>query len=155
MNQETKQCPYCGGEIHKDATRCQYCRNDLTMPPPNPGAGQFRQQQQYGYYQQPPYGGYQQPPRYNGWENNDPFAEGPNGKSRGVTAILAILLGSLGIHYFYLGKPLGGIVYLVVSLLSCGSIPAILGIIQGAMMFGMTNADFERRYVTTPSSFPF
>ncbi|MDE5687544.1 MAG: TM2 domain-containing protein [Paramuribaculum sp.] len=148
---ETKQCPYCGGEIQKDATRCQYCKNDLTMPPPNPGAGQYSQQ--YNYQQ--PDGGYEQTPRYNGWENNDPFAEGPNGKSRGVTAILAILLGGLGIHYFYLGKPVGGIVYLIASLVTCGSIPAVLGIIQGAMMFGMTNADFERRYVTTPSSFPF
>lgn len=32
------------------------------------------------------------------------FSPGPSGKSRGVAALLAIFLGSLGIQYFYLGK---------------------------------------------------
>ena len=77
------------------------------------------------------------------------------GKSRGIAAILAILLGSLGIHYFYIGKPTGGIVYLILTVISCGTIPAILGLVQGIMMLCMSNQEFERRYVLTPSSFPF
>lgn len=37
-------------------------------------------------------------------QSNDVFSPGPSGKSRGVAALLAIFLGSLGIQYFYRGK---------------------------------------------------
>ena len=41
-----------------------------------------------------------------------PFASGP-GKDRAVAALLALLLGGLGIHKFYLGKVALGVVYIV------------------------------------------
>ncbi len=72
-----------------------------------------------------------------------------------MTALLAILLGWLGIHYFYIGKTTGGIVFLLLTVISCGSIPALLGLIQGIMMLCMTNQEFENRYLLTTSSFPF
>lgn len=80
------------------------------------------------------------------------FENGPSGKSRGVCAILAILLGDLGIHYFYMGKPLPGIVFL----LTCWStIPWIISIIQGVMMLcSMTQEEFERKYLDPNQSFP-
>ena len=46
-------------------------------------------------------------------------------------------------------------VFLLISLFSCGTVALLLGLIQGIMMFCMNNAEFERRYVTTPSSIPF
>lgn len=44
------------------------------------------------------------PPMYESNNTNNLFDCGPEGKSRGVTALLAIFLGGLGIQYFYLGK---------------------------------------------------
>lgn len=85
--------------------------------------------------------------------HNDPFAECPEGKSRGVAGLLAILLGSLGIHYFYLGKTTAGILTILLSLVTCG-IFATLMFIQGILLFCMNNEDFRRKYVLSPSSFP-
>lgn len=89
------------------------------------------------------------------WQNNDAFASGPTGKSRGVAALLAIFLGSLGIQYFYLNKTTPGIVFLLVSLLSCGfaaPLVNLLTLIQGIVMFTMTNQEFEDKYCGPYSS---
>lgn len=92
------------------------------------------------------------------WLNNDAFASGPYGKSRGVAALLALFLGYLGVHYFYCGKGGAGVTFLLLSLLSCGifaTIIAIFTLIQAILMFCMTNEDFERKYVgPESSSFP-
>ncbi|MGM9853507.1 MAG: TM2 domain-containing protein [Muribaculaceae bacterium] len=117
----------------------------------------YYQDNRYG-----PYGNYRQdPPPYNQygnngnnhvppqWYNNDPFASGPSGKSRGVTALLAILLGCLGIQYFYLNKSTGGLVFLLISVLSCGTLAwiiSILSVVQGILLFCMTNEEFERKF---------
>ena len=97
----------------------------------------------------------------NGYQNNtggDVFSTGPSGKSRGVAALLAILLGALGIHYFYLGKNTAGVICLILTLLSCGiaaTLLSIMGLVQGILMFTMSEQEFENRYVYTNSTFPF
>lgn len=82
-------------------------------------------------------------------QSNDVFSPGPSG----VAALLAIFLGSLGIQYFYLGKNTAGVIALVLSIITCG-IPWILWLIQGIMMFTMSQADFERKFVYSTSTFP-
>ena len=64
------------------------------------------------------------------------------GKNKLVTAILAIVLGDLGIHYFYLGKTGLGVLMLVFC---WTGIPAIIGLIQGILILLGSNEDFQRK----------
>ncbi|WP_302990424.1 hypothetical protein [uncultured Muribaculum sp.] len=41
----------------------------------------------------------------------------------------------------------------MLSIITCG-IPGILWLIQGIMMFTMSQADFERKFVYSTSTFP-
>lgn len=71
------------------------------------------------------------------------------GKQKVVAGILGILLGGLGIHHFYLGSTMAGVVLLAVSLLSCGFlavISSIIGIVEGIMILIMPDPEFEARY---------
>lgn len=169
-----KKCPYCGEEIQDEAIFCRFCRHDLPS-----GYGRFPGQQQpggaynygaagyrqaadapgndYGYNQcgaqgQAPFGGYA--PSDMGYEaSNNAFDCGPEGKSRGVTALFAILLGGFGVQYFYLGKIAGGIITIILSMVTCGMWYWVT-LVQGILMFCMSNAEFRRKYVLTNSTFP-
>jgi TM2 domain-containing membrane protein YozV len=63
---------------------------------------------------------------------------------RVLTAILAILLGSFGVHKFYLGDTGLGILYLCFS---WTGIPAIVGIIEGVIYLSKSDEEFEKEYV--------
>ncbi|MDF2847139.1 MAG: hypothetical protein K0R97_1121 [Oerskovia sp.] len=78
---------------------------------------------QQGYGQQP---GYAQPGAY-GQPGFDP-AYDPQAKSRLAAGLLGILVGSLGIHRFYLGYTGIGLTMLLVSVLSFGFAAPIIGI---------------------------
>lgn len=132
----------------------KYCQNCNTQ---HPDSTQFCPQcgKPLSYVQTTP------PPYDNGTQNagyaaygNDAFSpSGPEGKSRGVAGLLAILVGCLGVQYFYLGKTGGGLLTILLSLVTCG-IWSIICFIQGILMLCMTNEEFERKFVTNPSSFP-
>lgn len=126
-------CPHCGFTLSAGQQRCARCGAPVSM------------------YQQP-YGAPQQGASPQ-WLANDAFASGPSGKSRGVAALLAILLGYLGIQYFYMGKNVAGIITIVLSLCSC-SLWSIVCLVQGILMFCMDNRTFEQKYINTPSVFP-
>lgn len=62
---------------------------------------------------------------------------GYSDKSKIVAGILGILLGSLGIHNFYLGYTGKGVAQLLISVLSCGIltfVSAIWGLVEGIML---------------------
>ncbi len=64
-------------------------------------------------------------------------------KSKTTAALLALFLGGLGAHKFYLGKPVWGLVYLVM----CWTfVPALLGLIEGVYYLAMNDAVFQQRY---------
>lgn len=73
-----------------------------------------------------------------------PFASTtPGGKSKLAAALLAIFLGSFGIHKFYLGRVGWGIVYL---LLCWTAIPGIVGFVEGILLLLQNEQDFARKY---------
>lgn len=64
-------------------------------------------------------------------------------KNKLVAGILAILLGDLGVHKFYLGKIGMGILYL---LFCWTGIPAIAGLIEGIIYLCSSDEDFQAKY---------
>lgn len=64
---------------------------------------------------------------------------GDSGPSRIAAALFAILLGGIGAHKFYLGRPGLGIVYLIFF---WTFIPAIVGIVEGLIMLSQSDRDF-------------
>ena len=61
-------------------------------------------------------------------------------KDRKMAGWLAICLGSFGIHKFYLGQPVLGIIYL---LFFSTFIPAVIGVIEGILILRMTDEEFH------------
>ena len=85
------------------------------------------------------------------------FDNGPSGKSRGVAGLLALLMGALGLHYFYLGKSTAGVVFLIIFFISCGVfgvVTWVISIIQAVLFFTSTQQEFEQKWVYSPSNFP-
>ena len=71
-------------------------------------------------------------------------------KSKVAAGVLGILLGSLGIHKFYLGYNKEGIIMLLVSLLSFGFLAwvvSIIGIVEGIIYLTKTDEEFTATYV--------
>lgn len=63
-------------------------------------------------------------------------------KSRTVAGLLALFLGGLGAHKFYLGKPKQGLLYI---LLCWTFIPMIVAAIEGLMYFFESDESFAKR----------
>ena len=71
-------------------------------------------------------------------------------KDKTLAGLLALILGTLGVHRFYLGQPKLGILYLI--LLFTG-ISAILGLIDAVMFLTMNQEDFDDKYNTREASY--
>ncbi len=65
-------------------------------------------------------------------------------KNRVTAGVLAILLGGIGVHKFYLNQIGLGIVYV---LFCWTGIPSIIGLIEGILYLTMTDAAFVAKYV--------
>ncbi|HOK04209.1 MAG TPA: TM2 domain-containing protein [Victivallales bacterium] len=78
------------------------------------------------------------------------------GAEKKVTAgICAILIGALGIHKFILGYKTEGLIMLLVSLLSCGFlawIMGIIGLIEGIIYLTKTDEEFVNTYINNKKS---
>lgn len=64
-------------------------------------------------------------------------------KDKTTAGILAILLGWLGVHKFYLGNTKGGILYIVLTL--CCGIGGVLGLVDGIVYLMDTEEKFQER----------
>lgn len=72
-----------------------------------------------------------------------PGAASAEGKNKVIAGVLALLLGGLGIHKFYLGQTTMGILYL---LFFWTTIPMWIGFVEGILLLLMNDADFNRKY---------
>jgi TM2 domain-containing membrane protein YozV len=64
-------------------------------------------------------------------------------KSRSVAILLALLLGGLGVHKFYLNRPGMGVLYI----LFCWTfIPMIIALIEGLSYLFISDQAFQKKY---------
>lgn len=123
----SRYCTKCGAVNDDTAQYCTNCQAALT----------------------PPVGsGYQPMASVNQGAMVDWKAAG--GDKKIVAGILAILVGSLGVHKFILGYTTEGVIMLLISVLSCGIlavVPSIIGIIEGIMYLTKSDEDFVRTYI--------
>lgn len=129
-----KQCPNCKNYTDDYSKFCNNCGHNFESAQQGPVT--------------PPDPAYQPFDTYNAFD-----ACGPEGKSRGITALLAIFLGGFGIQYLYLGKGMGMVYSILLSIVTCGTW-SLVAFIQGLVMLFMTNAQFYQKYVATDKSFP-
>ncbi len=72
------------------------------------------------------------------------------GDKKIVAGILAILVGSLGVHKFILGYTTEGLIMLLVTVLTCGIagiVMSIVGIVEGIMYLTKSDEEFVRTYI--------
>lgn len=68
-----------------------------------------------------------------------------------AAGICGILLGALGIHKFVLGYQTEGLIMLLVSILSCGFIAPVMGVIglvEGIIYLTKSDDEFVATYVS-------
>ena len=127
-------CPQCGAPIDSGATECKFCGEKLAV--------QQVQQPQTVYVQQP------QPQVVS--QQAAPqqvYMTGINPawpvKSKVVAGILAIFLGGIGVHKFYMGKIGMGILYF---LFCWTGIPACVGFIEGIIYLCSNDENFQLKH---------
>ncbi len=67
-----------------------------------------------------------------------------------IAGILAILLGTFGIHKFYLGYNKAGLIMLLVTIFTCFIASAafgVIGLIEGILYLVKTDEEFYRTYI--------
>lgn len=131
-------CPQCGAPAQNGATTCQYCGAAISVEAPvATAAPNAAPQQPVIIVQNTP-----QPQPQTVYVQSDPRDSWPI-KSKIVAGILAILLGGLGIHKFYLGRTGMGVLYL---LFCWTGIPGIIGLIEGIILLCSNTENFELKY---------
>ena len=136
-------CPNCGNQLPDTAKFCGSCGAQMNAQPQAEAqpATEPYQQAQYQQASQP----YQQT-----YQQAQPAAVVTSDKSKIAAGLLAIFLGALGIHKFYLGYQKEGIIMLLVSLLTCGiglCVMEIIALIEGILYLSKSDAEFEATYV--------
>ena len=82
-------------------------------------------------------------------DNNKNNTAIPAENKKVLAGILAIVLGTFGIHKFVLGYTKEGVIMLLVSILSCGilaGISAAIGLIEGIIYLTKSDEEFYQTY---------
>ena len=134
-------CAYCGTQVADNVNFCPSCGAQVTLA--QKSEPQMQQTQQT---QQTPYAPYIQQADAQAQMGNS-YMPALDQKSKLAAGLLAIFLGSLGIHNFYLGNKTKGLVQILVSLVgglfTCGLATigvSIWALIEGIQIFTGTIA---------------
>lgn len=67
-----------------------------------------------------------------------------------AAGLLAIFLGTFGVHKFILGYTSAGVICIVISLVTCGigaAVMHIIGIVEGVIYLSKSDQDFYNTYI--------
>ncbi|TVZ07875.1 TM2 domain-containing membrane protein YozV [Cellulophaga sp. RHA_52] len=83
-------------------------------------------------------------------ETANEFSEGLNNMANNenkkmLAGILAIVIGSLGIHKFILGYQKEGIIQIIATIVTCG-LAGIIGLIEGIIYLTKSDEEFYNTY---------
>jgi hypothetical protein len=106
--------------------------------PPEPAADEADREEQEERHPRP------RRPRRDRDEDEAPL---PSGADRATHALLAIFLGTWGIHKFAQGNTQSGVIRAVVGFLLCFIPTLVVGIAEGIQYFGMSDEDYARTYL--------
>ncbi len=73
-------------------------------------------------------------------------AEPQQESKRVLCGVMGILLGYLGIHRFILGDVTGGVLRILISLLTCGAVGSVIGLVEGIIYLTKSDAEFIQTY---------
>ena len=76
---------------------------------------------------------------------NTPTPKFQNNK-KVACGIFALILAPFGVHKFYLGYTGTGILWLLLSICSCGVLTSIFGLIEGIIYLTKSDEDFYQTY---------
>jgi TM2 domain-containing membrane protein YozV len=63
-----------------------------------------------------------------------------------LCGIMGIVLGGFGIHRFLLGDTSGGIIRIVITIVTCG-IGSLIGLVEGIIYLTKSDAEFYQTYM--------
>jgi len=121
------KCPQCGAPIEVGATECKFCGEKLVTQKVTEQVQQSQSQPQIVVQQVAQ-------ATVSGINPSWPV------KSKTVAGILGIFFGGLGLHKFYMGKPLMGILYLC---LSWTFVPEVIGFFEGISYLCSSDENFQ------------
>lgn len=82
---------------------------------------------------------------YDPYQQQPPIPPNVN-STKILCGIMGILFGGLGVHRFILGDVSGGIIRILITLVTCG-IGSLIGLIEGIIYLTKTDPDFYWTYM--------
>lgn len=153
-------CPQCGAPVEPGARECKFCGEKLVQQQVNQQFNpQFNQQQMNQQFNP------QMNQQFNQQQMNQQYNQQPRTvyvqqpvpqpvymtainpawpiKSKIAAGILAIFLGGIGIHKFYMGKVGMGLLYLIFC---WTGVPAMVGFIEGVIYLCSNDENFQLKH---------
>lgn len=119
------QCSHCGAEVGSEYRLCPFCRCELEYPDKHIiinnyyNSGNHNQENignpnnsLQGAYNNPRYQQPQNQVNYNNVQHYNPVDINKSPYDKTLALILCFILGFLGVHRFYVGKNMSGLIYL-------------------------------------------